>query len=248
MKHISKSVKKAFLILFTLADEENGIGLSNLSRKLGIHKTTLYRLLNSLIDLNIVEKKDVKYTLGMGLFELGNKVFIKKNIIDKIHPILNRLVMEINETVNLAELYANKIIYLDKIESSRHLQISTFIGAQIPTYCTALGKAMLANLPEQEMLDHISKIRFKKIARNTIMSSKKLIENLKEIEVKGYSIDKEEYEDGLMCAAVPLNIKKYDFYGAISVSGSKTRFDNNTIKKYAKKLIKYVKEIKEELD
>jgi len=248
MKYVSQSVKKAFSILFTLADEENGIGLSNLSRKLGIHKTTLYRLLNSLIDLNIIEKKDLKYTLGMGLFELGSKVFVKKKIIDKIHPILNRFVVEINETVNLAELYTNKIIYLDKINSSRHLQIKTFIGAQIPTYCTALGKVMLASLPEQEMLDYISKITFEKIAKNTIVSSKKLIENLKEIKVKGYSIDKEEYEDGLMCVAVPLFIKKYDFCGAISVSGSKTRFDNDTIKKYAEKLIKYVKEIKEELD
>ena len=220
------------------------MSLAGMSKILKMNKTTLFRFLNSLTDLNVLEKKNGQYFLGIRLFKLGNKVPVKEFIIDKIHPLLESLVNEVNETVNLGVLAHNRVLYLDKIESNHNLQIHTFIGSYAPIYCSALGKAILSILDESAREKVITLLELTKKTANTIDDPEKLKIHVSQVSKCGYSTDGEEFEDGLNCVAVPLYLPDMKFYGAISFSGSSARFTHRYMDELAGKLKLIVKQIK----
>ncbi len=244
---MSSTIKKAFEIVKLIEKNQGGFTLTEISKVLGMNKTTSFRNLKTLEELNIVEKINGFYFLGISLFEMGNKVYVKKLIIEKIHPFLKKLSEEVNETVNLAKLYNNSVLYLDKVESRRSLQINSSIGDTLPLYCTSLGKSILSIIPEKERIKIINEIKFNNITPKTIKTPEKLIEQINEIIKTGYSIDNEEFEEGLICISVPLYIERYGFYGSISLSGPSIRFDRSSLKRLSKKLMGYKEVIVENL-
>lgn len=195
-----------------------------MSTALSMNKTTLFRFLQTLESLNLLDKKNGSYVPGIRLFELGSKVPVKQLIVGKAHPLLVKLTEKVNETVNLGELNNHKILYLDKFESNRSLQIQTNIGSYISLHCTALGKAALSILPEFERKGIISRLVLEKRTKNTISDLQKLVTYIEEVKKRGYSLDIEEWEVGLHCVAVPLAIPELNFYGAISFAGPSVRF------------------------
>lgn len=244
---MNNTVKKAFNIVKLVEKNQGKLTLTDIVRLLGMNKTTAFRNLKTLEELEILEKINKFYFLGISLFELGNKVYLKQIIVEKIHPVMRELSEEVNETVNLAKLHKGMVLYLDKIESKRSLQIQSSIGDTLPLYCTSLGKSILSILPENEMREIIKNISFEKTTHKTISNSKKLIEQINEIKLKGYSIDDEEFEEGLVCVSVPLYLEDHNFYGSISLSGPSIRFDPATLLKFSKKLKKYKNIIIEKL-
>ena len=120
---MSNTIKKAFEIVKLIEKNQGKYTLTDIVRILGINKTTAFRNLKTLEELNILEKINNLYYLGISLFELGNKVYLKQIIVEKIHPVLRKLSEEVNETVNLAKIHNGMVLYLDKIESKRSLQI-----------------------------------------------------------------------------------------------------------------------------
>lgn len=236
---MNSTVKRSFGIVRAIADNQGKYTLSDLVRESGINKTTLFRTLKTLEELNLIEKRDNFFYLGLSLFELGNKVHTKHIIVDRFHPFLKQLCEEVNETVNLASLYNNRILYLDKTESRRSLQIRSAIGDTLPLYCTALGKSILSILPEEEFKKIINGIRFESFTKNTIKDKKTLIIQINHIKKMGFSIDDEEFEEGLVCVSVPLYLNEYDFYGSLSLSGPSTRFRGENLKNLALTLKRY---------
>jgi DNA-binding IclR family transcriptional regulator len=197
--------------------------------------------------LNLIEKKAEGYVLGIRLFELGNKVPVKQLIVEKIHPLLVKLVEDVNETVNLGELNSNQLLYLDKVESRHSLQIQTYIGSYTSLHSTALGKASLSILKGKERENTIAKIIFDKRTKSTITDPIKFKTHIEIVDKKGYSLDNEELEVGLNCVAVPLAIPEFNFCGAISFSGPSVRFTKSRMTELAEKLKETVSEINEEL-
>jgi DNA-binding IclR family transcriptional regulator len=192
----------------------------------------------------MVEKTARNYCLGMGLFELGNKVPVKQLVIDKIHPILKDLCDEVNETVNFAQLFRDSVLYLDRIESKRSLQVQFSVGDLVPLYCTGLGKAILSILPVEDLSRVLNRIELQKITPLTIKNKDELFTQIKDIKSQGYSVDNEELEEGLKCVAVPLSMEQMGFFGSISVSGPSIRFTRSQIKMLAGKLKSAVDTIK----
>ncbi len=250
MKHtpFNNSVVKAFRIIELIENEIHGLGLKDISERLNYDKATTLRFLITLENLGVIRKRDGKYFLGLKLFELGLKVPFKMIVVDKVHDILEKLVNEINETVNFGVLFECKVLYIDKIESKRSLQINTHIGDKISLHCTALGKAIFSILPERQVDSILEKIKLEKKTRNTIIEREKLLEEIKKTKKRGYSIDNEEFEEGLRCVAVPIKLEKIGFYGAISVSGPVTRFTEDTISELAKKLKNIEEKIMKEVN
>lgn len=148
---VSNSVKKAFEIIRFISNNQGKLSLSELGRQLGMNKTTLFRYLETLELLNILEKRDSNWYLGIELFSLGHKVDANSRIVDRIHPQLQEISQRLNETVNLVGMYNNSALYLDKIESSRKLQMRSKLGDHLPLHCTSLGKAILSSLPMDEV-------------------------------------------------------------------------------------------------
>ena len=241
---MNNSLKKALTILNQIAANPGTTNLSQMSRDLSINKTTLFRFLDTLTSLNLIEKKSEGYVLGIKLFELGHQVPVKQLLVEKIHPLLKQLAEEVNETVNLGELTNQQILYLDKCESKRSLQIQIYVGSYTALHSTALGKAALSILPQADRNKIISKIQLIPKTQNTLTDGQKLIAHIEEVKKKGFGFDKEELELGLNCVAVPLAIPELNFVGAISCSGPSVRFTKTRMAELAQKLKETVSEIK----
>lgn len=240
---MNQSVKKAFEILSFVVDNPQKRSLNQIARLLKMNKTTLFRFLSTLESLGLLDKRDDYYVPGIKLFELGSKVPVKQSIVDRVHPFLAGLTAEVNETVNMGELSKGQVLYLDKTESQRSLQIQTYIGSYTDLHCTALGKAILSILPESKRDEIMVGLSFTGKTRNTITDPQKLRVQVRKVCERGYSIDMEELEEGLHCVAVPLSIEQLNFFGAISCSGPSVRFTPQRMAELAVKLKKTVEEI-----
>ncbi len=233
---MNQSIKKAFDIVSFLVENPQKMSLMEMSQALKMNKTTLYRFLSTLEAIDILYKKDESYMPGIRLFELGSKVPVKQLLVDRIHPILSRLTSEVNETVNLGQLSSGQVLYLDKTESTRSLQIQSSVGNYIALHATALGKSILSILPETTRESTINRLAFTAKTPRTVTDPAVLRAHVEEARQKGYSTDYEEVEEGLICVAVPLHIKELEFYGAISCSGPTVRFNEARIRELAVKL------------
>ncbi len=221
----NNSIRKAFRILACLAEAEGELGLTEISRQLGWHKSTVFRFLTSLEEVGAIQKaaETGKYRLGLALFELGNRVPAKRSFADKIHPYLRDLAVEVNEIVNLAGLFQNEVVYLDKIESRRSIQIKTFVGFHIMPHCTALGKAILAELETDELERILRMVGLPRRTARTITDRTQLEEELKRTRQRGYAFDDGEFEEGLRCVALPLYDRQGKVMASISISAPATR-------------------------
>lgn len=233
---MSDSVRKAFQLLGYLARQPEKTSLAIISKKTAMNKTTAFRYLDTLTKLQMVEKSESGYSLGIGLFELGNRVPVQQAVVERIHPRLADLCGELNETVNLARLQDHEALYLDKIESRHSLQMQSRIGSRLPLYCTGLGKAILSLLPPDQLDRVLARIQFVPGTPATITDPEILKQQIIDIKSRGYALDLEELETGLICVAVPLPLERVQFLGAISVSGPAFRFTAEMRKQMARKL------------
>lgn len=242
---MNQSIKKAFEVLSFIVENPEKMTLVEMSSRIGMNKTTLYRFLSTLESMDFLARKDDRYVPGIKLFELGSRVPIKELLVDKVHPILLRLTAEVNETVNMGEFRKNRVFYLDKTESQRSLQIHTSVGSYIPLYSSALGKSILSILPGPLRETIIGRLDFEKKTENTVTDAGILRAHVARVWERGYGTDCEEMEHGLHCVAVPIKIESLDFYGAISCSGPTVRFTSQRMEELAQKLNEAAAEIKE---
>lgn len=234
---MSDSVKKAFQLIDCLSRSPGKCSLAEISRALKLNKTTVFRYLETLVGIGVIEKSEKEYSLGMRLFELGSQVPVKQLVVDRIHPFLADLCAEINETVNLAQLQGDHLVYLDKIESRRSLQMRSRIGDHLPLYCTGLGKAILSLLPSVEFERLIAGIDLRPYTSSTITDRGELSRQIQEVRNAGCAFDREELESGLTCVAVPLLLSKYEFKGAVSISIPAVQFADEFIQGMTRRLI-----------
>ncbi len=233
---MSSSVKKAFDIIRYVAAHQGEMTLSELGRRLGMNKTTIFRYLETLESLDILEKRDGSWYLGMELFSLGHQVDLQKSIIERVHPIIFSFSRRTNETLSFAGLIGGSAIYLDKVESSRGLQMRAHLGDRLPFHSTALGKSILSVLPEYKVTDLLGKLNLERFTDKTITDKSILLKQVELIKSSGYSLEEEELEHGLSCIAVPLYIKPLNFYGAVSFSGTSSRFTGERMMELVKEL------------
>jgi len=215
----------AFKILKFLSGRQGEYGLYDICKHLNMNKTTVFRYTETLIALKLLEKREGKFYLGLGLCELCSKVDTQYLIIDLVHPVLEDLAREVNETVNLACIYDDTALYLDKVESNRSLQLKAAVGDKLPLYCTGVGKAILSTLEPMRLDSLLINLKLDKLTKYTITDVQKLEEEIALIRTRGYSIDQEEFDEGLVCTATPVKIPELNFWGGVSISGPISRLD-----------------------
>jgi IclR family acetate operon transcriptional repressor len=223
-----KSLEKARNILELLA-ASGELSVSEIGKKLGMHRSPTHRFLATLRSLGLLEQsEDARYRLSFKLFEWGMTVANRMEVKQIVHPFLMDLKARHEETTNLGIMDGSYVIYTDKIESSHLLRMDLAIGCHVPCHCTALGKAILANRPETDVRRLFRKNKFERRTPRTIASFSGLLEQLAEIRKKGYSIDDEELALGIRCIAVPIFNYTGDCVAAISIAGPSLRM---TVKK-----------------
>lgn len=228
------AVERTMLILETIA-KKNKIILSDIAKETKIHKSTVFRFLNTLEDLGYIAKnpKDEKYFLTTKMNNFHSTSSLEGVLLEEGIQIIETIAKHTKETVHLAKLDNNKLTYLYKIESTQTLRVSTasHIAGEAPLYCTGLGKAMLAFLNDDQRNKIINNINFIKFTDTTITDNKTLLKELEEIKKRGYSIDNEEHEIGIMCVSAPILVREKPI-AAISISGPVQRMKDN-IQKYS---------------
>lgn len=220
---LQTSLIKSMQILELLI-EGGEMGVSELGRRKGLHRSNVHRILNTFESMGYVERNtdNSKYRPSVRIFELGSLVIQRNGLIATAHPFLEKLGFNFGETSNLAILDRGEVIYIDKVESSEPLRMDLAIGRRVPAYCTALGKILLAGLKEYQLNEYLRNIRVVKYTPNTI-SKKDLKKRLAEILEKGFSIDDEELSLGIRCIAAPIRNHLGDVVASISVAGPSTR-------------------------
>jgi DNA-binding IclR family transcriptional regulator len=214
-------IDRALSILDLLSAQGPDLTLGEISDKLQLHKSTVHRLTMVLERHNLLERNSVngRYRLGLKLFELGTKAVSQLNLRERARPFLERLVLETSETVHLCVLDDSEVVYLDKIEPERSIRMATSVGRRNPAHCTAVGKAIMAYLPESQVESIVRKHGMRAVTSHTITSLLELKKELEAIRTRGYSVDNEEIEEGVRCVGCVVRNFSGEPLAAISISG-----------------------------
>ncbi|SDK05031.1 IclR family transcriptional regulator [Natronincola ferrireducens] len=244
-----QSVERALAILEVLSDYGEGVGITELSTNINLHKSTVHRLLLTLIQKGYVEQnpETSKYKLTLKLFELGNKPLEKLDILTVAKPYLHQLKEVTHEVVHLVIREGTEIVYIDKVESENKIRMHSRIGTRSPMYCTSVGKAIMAYLPEEEVERLWENSEIKRLTPHTITDLNVMKKTLKEIRQKGYALDEEENELGIRCIGAPIFNHRGELAGAISVSGPTIRVTKEVVEGYKNHILEYSKNISKEL-
>ena len=237
--YTNKSLVKALTILDLFDDHIQKLSEKEIADKLGSTSSAVYPILFTFEKYGYLErsKKDKKYSIGLTLLRKGSLVLKKLDIRNRAQPFLEQLMLSCNENVHLAIMDGGKVMYIDRKEAGQSLMIRSYIGKKVPANCTALGKAMIAFLEEQELEAFLEKEELVRMTENSIVDANDLKAELEKVRSDGYAIEIEEFQKGGACIAAPVRNHQENVVAAISISIPKSRFSNNT----SKKLIKEIK-------
>jgi DNA-binding IclR family transcriptional regulator len=207
------------------------LGISELARGIGLPKATTHRLLASLRKREFVthDAATRRYRLGMRLGELGAVAGASMTWLVEAKPELEALAHEAGETVHLAVLEDDQVLYVDKVESDRSLRMPSQVGRRLPAHCTGVGKALIAFIPEVRLMAIIDRRGLPRFTAHTITDPVKLRAELEVVREVGYATDNEEIEDGLRCIAAPVRDQNGNVIAAISIAGPSSRLPDRVI-------------------
>ena len=232
-----------------LLSSRGEMGLIEISSELSLHKSTVHRLLNSLIFLGYArQREDGKYQATYKILDLANQLASNIDAVNLVRPYLRELARKTQETVHFVELDGVEAFYVDKVESyANSIQMVSRIGSRIPLYCTAVGKAMLACMSGGEVADIWENSHIVARTSKTITNFEHFLEELDAVKNQGYALDNEENEAGVRCIAVSLR----DYLGkvryALSISVPSARMDQERVRELARCAIEIQKRIQREV-
>lgn len=249
MQDTVQSVDRTLNILELLSDYPDGLGVSEIGKKLALHKSTVHRLLLTLIKHGYVKQSRVNsnYDLTLKLFELGNKKVESLDLLTIAQPYLKKLMELTNEVVHFGVREDSEIVYLAKVEAPRSIKVYSRVGMRKPMYCTAMGKAMLSQLSADE-IEMVWKQS--SVSKMTEYSITKFTDFTKEIALtksRGYALDNQEIELGIKCIGAVIRDYKNAICGAISLSCSIFSLTAENEQKYIQLILEYSAKISQEL-
>ncbi len=221
-----QSVVRAFQILELLRVQERALGVSEISERIGLTMTTTHRLLQTLVACRAIhhDPQTRLYDLNPHMLVYGKAVLNRFNFLGSVHPILGDLSKRVGETVFMGILDDQyELVYIDQVDTLDHpLRMTPQIGLRQPAHCTSLGKALLANLPDEKLAAFLDRGTFARRTEFTITSADALGRELEKIRTAGFALDQEEMENGICCVAAPIQ-NSTGTIAAISISGPSSR-------------------------
>ena len=238
------AVDKTFAILDLLAKSGEPMGVSEITRASAFNKSTVFNIIHTLADLEILKQTpDHKFSLGMKFYLLGRASRIGSEIISTVHPYLETINQKTHLSVFLGIRSGLEAIIVDKVDAAFDIKISSEIGMRLPLFAGAGGKAILSQLPEDEIERILSKTALRPFTRFSSVDKLKYKKMLKKTRAEGIALDKEEYIEGIRALAVPLNINRGSSQFAIWAVGLKKQIANDKIDAYSKLLKNIAREI-----
>ncbi|MFN2744728.1 MULTISPECIES: IclR family transcriptional regulator [Bacillus] len=219
-----KSAVRVVRIFELLSVHPEGLTVKEISRELSMPQSSTFHLATTLLDEGYLQQDDVKrYRLGAKLIQIGTAAMESIDISSQGVPFLKQLMDGVQETVFMAVLSDDQLVYIAKIDNNRSIRTTAQPGSRKPLYCTGLGKAFLAFMPEEQKNRLLDRIEFIRFTRNTITNRTSLEHQLQRFFKQGYAVDDEENEEGLFCLAAPVYGPEGEMKAAISTAGPKDR-------------------------
>jgi IclR family acetate operon transcriptional repressor len=225
-----RALARGLTVLSCFTPEQPRHTLQELSHLVSVPKGTLYRLLESLRAAEFLEQNETgAYTLGIKAFEVGSAYLAHLDFPQSARRPLEELAASCKETTSLGVLSHGEVVYVAIEHAQREIGIQSQIGTRHPAHCTALGKVMLADLPDDEARRLLEQTGMPARTEHTITSPQALLAELHEVRLRGYAIDNEERAYGVKCVAAPIRNAQGRVIGAISASGPAFRVSAETL-------------------
>lgn len=230
-----QTIDKAIEILNYLAKENEEASLTLIARDLNMKISTLHGIIYTLEHHGLVYKNNIsgRFSLGMYLFEMGKIMEKNFSLTQTLRPYLVEIEREIEETVHLAKVVNNQLLYIDKVETLKKLRMTSLVGETESFYDSAIGLVILSFLPSKKRQE---------LFNNNNIISEKLLKKLETIQVEKI-YEKYEEEENFYCVAIPVLTGQSTIFGAISVAIPEARYTKEKKKKTIDYLLKIEKEL-----
>ena len=227
------------------------MGLQDLSTELGLNKSTVHRILNSLICMDYVRQdpETSKYSLSFKFCRISTQILSQNNMVDLAKPYLKQLAEQSGEIVHLVQLDGMNAVYIDKVESTHNtVRLVSMIGKSIPLYCSGVGKAMLAEMPDEKIRYIWEQSDIRRLTDYTVTDFAQFEKLIEDIRKNGYAMDNEENELGVRCIAVSLKSFSGKPSYAISISAPKDRMSDERIQELKEMILGTKEQILQEVE
>lgn len=217
-----KSILHAAEILECFGENKAELSLTEISRMTKMNKSTVHHILATLVESKFLKKtQNNRYALGLKFFQFGSLVLARMEVGEVAQSVLQHLESIFQETIHLAVLEGFEAAYIHKIESNRSIRMSSRIGQRMPLYCTGVGKVLLAY--NEHLMSRVLANGLVARTKYTIVSEQDLYKELARIRERGYAMDEEELEEGLIALAAPIRDYTGQVIAAVSIAGPTER-------------------------
>lgn len=240
-----QSIVRAFEILESLAEEKEGLGVTEISKRVGFHKSTVHRLLNTMAEMGYIEQNQDTgaYRLGLKFIELCSLYLNNVELKTEAQPYLRDLSALTGQPVHLATLVDGEAVYIDKIEQYNNIRMYSAIGKRIPLHCTAVGKVLLSDKSPDHIRKLLGKDKLTSYTPNTLTELDQILEEINQVKKLGWAKDDEEHEEGIRCIAAPIYDYRKQIIAAVSTSGNKNIISPHRDEEIAQYVIKAASDI-----
>ena len=232
-KHYSdiQSLQRAFDLLDIVGSSESPLTLKEIAIEASLPRSSTYRFLRNLEYRGYLRCDDEgQYHLGLKFLFLQQKGEQKYELKNLARPYIERLSAATGETVHLGVLFANRVLYMDSLESSQLIRMVAQVGSTIGVYCTSLGKALMMDRTDDEIKEVLKSEPMTKLTQWTLTSEKSVLDAVKQARVDGFALDERESSPDSRCVGAPIRDREGRIVGAISVSGPLSRMTGAYIK------------------
>ncbi|WNS77601.1 IclR family transcriptional regulator [Bacillus sp. DTU_2020_1000418_1_SI_GHA_SEK_038] len=248
-ENMVKSVSRALDIIMFVSMKKGGLGVTEIANQMDINKSSVYRILSTLVQYGYVEQdQDTgRYKLGYKFLEISSKLLESIDLREEAKAFLKELEMETNEVIHLVVYDQGEVVYIEKLDGNETLRMHSKVGKRAPMHCTSVGKAILAHLPPVVATDILERKGLPFHTDKTITDIDQFLQELIEVRKSGYALDLEENEYGITCMAVPIFDHLGKVIAAVSISGPTMRMTKDRLKALQPRIIHIGEQISERL-
>lgn len=219
-----QTLDRALNVLELLAVQKNGMGVTEIGQQVGLHKSTVHRLLGALASRGYVEKdaETGMYKIGLKVVEIASLHLNSIELKTEASPYLHTLAAISTQPVHLATLMDGEVVYIEKVDTVTSIRMYSHIGRRVPAHCSGVGRALYLDYSDAELMEIFKNYDFTAYTPNTATNLGKFIQRMGQARKLGYVIDDEEHEPGIRCIAAPIRDYRGKIIASVSTSGDKT--------------------------
>ncbi|MCI1005965.1 IclR family transcriptional regulator C-terminal domain-containing protein [Herbaspirillum sp. C7C8] len=217
------SLARGLAVIRAFSDSRRSLTIAQISQKTGIPRAAVRRCLHTLKQLGYADSDVNNFSLRPKILTLGYSYLSSTPLTVSAQPHLNNISRTLGESCSLAVLDDNEVLYVARSATSRVMSVALNTGSRLPAYCTSLGRAMLAHLPDEQLKAYFEKVKLRALTDKTVVSQKRLRDILAGVREQGYAVIDEELEVGLRSIAVPVRGASGNVLAALNVGAQAAR-------------------------